>query len=93
MIVHQQDPYVLTPRGHIGDADFPEERPNTIKVYLHDNYALTNETDGLSEDYVLDARFVANQSLTQVNMDLSRALPFNVKFSLPSITDKVSPAI
>jgi hypothetical protein len=93
MIVHQQDPYVLTPRGHIGDADFPEERPNTIKVYLHDNYALTNETDGLSEDYVLDARFVANQSLTQVNMDLSRALPCNVKFSLPSITDKVSPAI
>jgi hypothetical protein len=57
-------------------------KPATINVFLHDNNALTNETDQLSEDYVLDARFVTNQSLTQVSIDLLRALPGNVKFSL-----------
>jgi hypothetical protein len=48
----------LTPGSHIGDVEHPTDKPDSINIYLHDNYALSNEIDRLSEDYVLDAHYL-----------------------------------
>jgi hypothetical protein len=59
--------------------------PDSLNVYLHDNYALSNEIDQFSKDYVLDVRFVSNQRLPHVNRDLSRE-PCRTTQSVPSLT-------
>jgi hypothetical protein len=49
---------------------------------MRDSDQLIMDTDRLSESYVVDAHFVENNNLPQLNRDISRALPQRINFEL-----------
>jgi hypothetical protein len=67
-------------------AEYLTNRPQNTRVFLRDLDQLIMDTDKLSESYVVDARFVENNSLPQLNRDISRALPRGINFELSHLS-------
>jgi Domain of unknown function (DUF4283) len=67
-------------------AEYPTNIPQNARVFLQYLDQLIMDTDRLFESYVVHARFVENNSLPQLNRDISRALSRGINFELSHLS-------